>query len=244
LVESAIEKGLDEVGIADHMPLLYFEDPDLAMAPAELPVYVERVLELKERYSDRIVVRLGVEADYHSETQDDRARMLEQYPWDYVIGSVHILNGWVFDDPRRLEGYEGLDIDRFFIDYLAEVRDMMATGLYNTVGHADLAKKFNVRASIDLEPHYREVLAAVKEAGACYEVNTAGLRWPAAEMYPEPAFVRLAASMGVPVTLGSDAHTPDDVARDFDKAVALLRDAGYSEMATFDGGKMRLVPLG
>jgi histidinol-phosphatase (PHP family) len=50
--------------------------------------------------------------------------------------------------------------------------------------------------------------------------------------------------MGVPVTLGSDAHTPDDVARDFDKAVALLRDAGYSEMATFDGGKMRLVPLG
>jgi histidinol-phosphatase (PHP family) len=244
LVESAISKGLGEVGIADHMPLLYFEDPQLAMAPAELPTYVERVLELKERFAGRIVVRMGIEADYHRETQDERARILEQYPWDYVIGSVHVLNGWVFDDPRRLEGYEGLDIDRFFIDYLGEVRDMMATGLYNTLGHADLAKKFNVRAAIDLEPHYREVLAAVRDAGACYEVNTAGLRWPAAEMYPEPAFVRLAASMGVPATLGSDAHTPDDVARDFDKAIALLRDAGYTEMATFDAGKMRLVPLG
>ena len=243
MVESAIAKGLDEVGIADHMPLLYFEDPELAMAPAELPVYVERVLELKDRYSDRIVVRLGIEADYHAATQEERARLLGQYPWDYVIGSVHILHDWVFDDPRRLEGYEGLDIDQFFIDYLGEVRDMMATGLYNTVGHADLAKKFNVRASIDLEPYYREVLEQVKAAGACYEVNTAGLRWPADEMYPEPAFVRLAASMGVPVTLGSDAHTPDDVARDFDKALALIRDAGYREMAAFDGGQMRLVPL-
>ena len=74
-------------------------------------------------------------------------------------------------------------------------------------------------------------------------MNTAGLRWPADEMYPEPAFVKLAASMGVPVTLGSDAHTPDDVARDFDKALALIRDAGYREMAAFDGGQMRLVPL-
>jgi len=243
LVLAGIEQGLDEIGIADHMPLLYFEDPDLAMAPDQLPVYVERVLELKDKYKDRITVRLGIEADYHPETMEDRARLIEQYPWDYVIGSVHILGEWVFDDPRHLSGYEGLDIDQFYIDYLAAVGDMMATGLYNTLGHADLAKKFNFRAAIDLDPYYREVLEKVLSAGACYEINTAGLRWPAAEMYPAPGFVRVAAEMGVPVTLGSDAHGPADVARDFDKAIALIREAGYKEFAVFERGEMKLAPL-
>ena len=243
MVEAAIDRGLDEVGIADHMPLYYFEDPELAMAPGELPLYVERVLELKERYKDRITVRLGIEADYEPATQEMRAEILARYPWDYVIGSVHILGGWVFDDPRRLDGYEGLDIDQFYRDYLCAVGDMAETGLYNTVGHADLAKKFDVRAKIDLEPLYRDVLAKVKEAGMCYEINTAGLRWPVKEMYPAPEFVRVAFEMGVPVTLGSDAHSPADVARDFDRGIALIREAGYDSVAAFEGGAMRLVPI-
>lgn len=243
LVEAAIARGLDEVGIADHMPLLYFEDPDLAMAPEQLPVYVEQVLEIKEKYRDRITVRLGIEADYHPETQEDRLKMIEGFPWDYVIGSVHILGDWVFDDPRRLERYEGLDVDQFYVDYLRTVGDMAETGLYTTVGHADLAKKFNYRADIDLEPYYRDVLEKVKAAGMCYEINTAGLRWPADEMYPDPAFVRIAAAMDVPVTLGSDAHGPADVARDFDRALSLMREVGYSQMAFFEGRRMRLVDL-
>ncbi len=243
LVEAAIARGLDEVGIADHMPLLYIEDANLAMAPDELPIYVERVLEVKEKYKDRITVRLGIEADYHHETQDDRFKMIDGYPWDYVIGSVHMVGDWVFDDPRHLERYEGLDIDRFYVDYLRTVGDMVDTGLYNTVGHADLVKKFGYRASIDLEPYYRELLEKVSAAGICYEINTAGLRWPADEMYPAPAFVELACSMGVPVTLGSDAHGPADVARDFDRAIDLAREAGYREFAMFDGGIMRLRPL-
>jgi len=243
MVEAAIARGLDEVGIADHMPLYYFEDPDLAMAPDELPLYVERVLDLKERYRERITVRLGIEADYHPGTQQLRAEILGQYQWDYVIGSVHILGDWVFDDPRHLERYQDLDVDGFYVEYLQAVGEMAETGLYNTVGHADLAKKFDVRATIDLEPHYREVLARVRDAGMCYEVNTAGLRWPVKEMYPAPEFVRIASEMGVPVTLGSDAHSPSDVARDFDGALAMIREAGYTSIAAFDGGKMRLEPL-
>lgn len=242
-VEAAIERGLAEVGFADHMPLVYAEDPDLAMAPDELPLYVERVLELQERFRGRITVRLGIEADYHPPTQAERAGMLSAFEWDYVIGSVHAVGDWIFDDPRHLEVYEDLDIDRFYVDYLRLVGAMADTGLYNTVGHPDLAKKFDFRPSIDLEPYYRALLEKVGAAGMCYEVNTAGLRWPAAEVYPEPAFVKLAASMGVPVTLGSDAHTPADVGRDFDRALELIRGAGYDEMACFENGAMRLRPL-
>lgn len=244
LVAAAIDRGLDEIGIADHMPLYYCDDPELAMRPDELPLYVEAVLEVKERFADRMTVRLGIEADYHPETMEMRARELAKYPWDYVIGSVHILDGWVFDDPRRLEVYEGLDIDEFYERYLGAVADMVETGLYDIVGHMDLAKKFNFRPGIDLSPHYARILAKMAARRVCYEINTAGLRWPADEMYPDPAFVEMAHEMGVPVTLGSDAHTPGDVARDFDMALDLLSEVGYDRTASFEGRRMELKPYG
>lgn len=241
LVESAIGKGFAQVGIADHMPLTYADNPSLSMGRDDLPRYVEEVLAAKERYAESISVRLGIEADYEPGTMDEIEGMIHAYPWDYVIGSVHVIDSWIFDDPTTMERYEGLDLDAFYLEYLGRVLEMVKSGLYNIVGHADLAKKFDVRASIDLEPSYREILTAVMDAGMCYEVNTAGLRWPVGEIYPEPAFVRLARDLGVPVTLGSDAHSPDDVGKDLDRAAELIRSAGYTRVATFEAGRMSLV---
>jgi histidinol-phosphatase (PHP family) len=243
MVEAAIDKGLRQVGIADHAPMLYADVPMLAMSPDELPSYVDEVLQAKEKYRGRIEVRLGIEADYHAPTQGERVSMIELYPFDYVIGSVHVLGDWIFDNPADVGRYEDIDLDDFYVEYIHTVREMAESGFYNIVGHPDLVKKFDKRAAINLIPRYRELLEAVKRAGMCYEVNTAGLRWPAREIYPEPAFVHLAAEIGVPVTFGSDAHCPEDVARDFDQALALVRGAGYREVATFQGRIMSCVPL-
>lgn len=243
MIASALEKGFERVGIADHMPMLYSDHAHLAMAPGQLPGYVEEVLAARERYRGRIDVLLGIEADYHGPTQDERVAMLKEHPFDYIIGSVHILGDWIFDSPADVDRYDELDLDRFHLEYLRELRDMVASGVYDIVGHPDLAKKFDKRAGIDLTPQYREILELMKERGTCYEVNTAGLRWPVKEMYPEPAFVTLAAEMGVPVTLGSDAHCPEDVGRDFDLALDLIRGAGYTRIATFAGRRVTLVGL-
>lgn len=208
LVESALEKGFEQVGIADHMPMLYAEHPHLAMTPGQLPGYVEEVLETRDRYRGRIKVLLGIEADYHGPTQAEREAMLEKYPFDYIIGSVHVLGDWIFDSPLDVDRYDDLDLDEFYLEYLGEVRAMVESGVYDIVGHPDLAKKFDKRPTIDLAPTYRALLGAMKERGTCYEVNTAGLRWPVKEIYPEPAFVRLAAGLGVPVTLGRTPTVP------------------------------------
>jgi histidinol-phosphatase (PHP family) len=243
LVESAVQKGFSHVGIADHSPLLFAEIPGLAMSTGELPAYVDEVLEAKERYRGRIEVRLGIEADYHLPTQQERTAMLSEYPFDYIIGSVHVLGDWVFDSPVEVDRYEEIDLDDFYREYFAELTAMVRTGFYDIVGHPDLAKKFDKRPAIDLSPLYREVLHAMKEQGICYEVNTAGLRWPARELYPEEPFVHMASELGVPVTLGSDAHSPEDIGRDFDKALDMLREAGYRSVATFEGRSMRPAPL-
>ncbi|MBU4302680.1 MAG: histidinol-phosphatase HisJ family protein [Actinobacteria bacterium] len=243
LVRKAIDKGFTEIGIADHLPLLYTDDRVLSMAPHELPRYVESVLELKERYSGRIDIRLGIEADYHPHTMEERLQMLDTYPFDFIIGSVHIIGDWIFDDPRYVDCYREIDLDGFYLEYMRAEEEMVSTRLFDIVGHPDLVKKFGDRAQADLAPAYRDLLVKIKEAGACYEINTAGLRWPVGEMYPEPSFVHLGAELGVPVTVGSDSHCPEDIGRDFDHAIALLRQAGYGETAWFKGREMSLRPL-
>ena len=243
LVESAISCGFSEIGIADHLPLTYIDDRTLSMSAGDLPSYVEQVMEARERYRGRIEVRLGIEADYHAETIDRIEAMLAAHPFDYVIGSVHAIYGWAFDDPRTADRLRELDLDSFYLEYLKTEVAMVRTGLYDIVGHADLVKKFDNRASVDLTSAYGELLEAILDTGMCYEVNTAGLRWPAREMYPEPSFVRLGAKMGVPVTLGSDAHGPSDVGRDFDLALELVRSAGYTRVEDHPSRAATLVAL-
>lgn len=244
MVESAIASGFDQVGIADHMPMIYKGDSHLSMTPEELPEYVEEVNAAKEKYRGRIKVLLGIEADYHAPTQPERMELLGRFDFDYVIGSVHILGDWIFDSPLDVARYEGLDLDEFYAEYLSEVRALVETGEYDIVGHLDLAKKFDKRPLMDLSPYYLEILRAMKERGTCFEVNTAGLRWPAGEIYPEPAFVRMAAGMSVPVTMGSDAHSPGEIGKDFDKAEDLLAGAGYESVATFEERRMTPARLG
>jgi len=243
LVAAAVSAGFAEIGIADHLPLLYVDDRALAMGEGDLEGYVEQVLAARDKYMGDIAVKLGIEADHHSPTNERRAQMLAAYPFDFVIGSVHILNDWIVDDPRYRDRYEEIDVDRLYLDYIQASRDLVATGLFDIVGHADLPKKFGHRPSVDLVPFYRQLLKEVGGSGMAYEVNTAGLRWPAGEMYPEPGFVHAAAELGVPVTLGSDAHRPEDIGRDFDRALALVKEAGYETSARFNDRVMTLEPL-
>ncbi len=243
MVRHAISMGFKDIGFADHLPLTYTNDRSLSMEKEELPAYVQEVLRLKEFFSDKITVRLGIEADYYPPHMDEVERMLSEHPFEYVIGSIHYLRDWIFDDPRYVSRFEQIDLNAFYEEYFMNLVRMVETGLFSVVAHPDLIKKFGHRASIDLEPYYREILLAIKEGGLCYEINTSGLRWPAGEMYPEPAFIRLGAELEVPVTLGSDAHCPEDIGRDFDKALNLLLESGYREIVMLDNRSWKKIPI-
>lgn len=242
-VRAALDKGFSRIGFADHLPMLFKNDPSYSMSEEQLPLYVDSVLELRERYRKEITILLGIEADYHPPTLEESVKMLKEYPFDYVIGSVHVIDDWIFDDPGEMDKYDEIDLNELYLDYYRTQESMVETGLYNVVGHPDLVKKFDMRASIDLKPSYRSLLQKIKDAGMCYEINTAGLRWDVSEMYPEPEFVRIGAQLGVPITYGSDAHCPKDVGRELVSAVKLMRDSGYSEISSFSNRNMRLDPL-
>ena len=241
-VLAAREAGLAEMGFADHFPLLHLDDPHLAMGLEEVPLYIAEVEALRAEFPD-IPIRLGIEADYVPEVLDKLEELLGGYPFDYVYGSVHFVDGWAFDDPRNLAEYQGRDIDLLYRRYFETLADAAECGLFDALPHPDLVKKFGFRPRGEPEDYYGECLERVARAGLAVELNTSGLRKPVREVYPAPDFLRRCRELGIQVALGSDAHTPDEVGRDFNLALAMLEEAGYETITVFRGRKGQQKPL-
>lgn len=242
-LQKAREAGLGEIGFADHLPMYFLpveeRDPGIAMAEEKLPDYVQEVMALKAEAEKMggTVVRLGIEADYVPGHEEKLRQLLRSYPFDYVIGSVHFLDGWGFDNLHYLDGYERWDIDELYEYYFQRLMEAAGSGFFHIMAHPDLIKKFNFRPRRDMKELYRRVAKVFREAGVCAEVNTAGLRVPAKEIYPAYEFLVAFCEVGVPVTLGSDAHRPEDVGYAFEQALRLIKEAGYREIVTFRDGK-------
>ena len=201
---------------------------------------------LREAAAAGLPVRLGIEADYFPGAEGAIRAVLARAPFDYAIGSVHWIGAWGFD----LLGVEGLwdgrDVDEAYRAYFALLGQAARSGLFRIMAHPDLIKVLGHRPSpaLDLAALYDGAARAFAAGGAAVEVSTAGLRKPVGELYPAPAFLRACRRHGVPLSLASDAHRPEDVGLDFDQGIALARDCGYREILTFAAGRHRAVPLG
>jgi len=231
-VAQAQAKGLIAIGIADHLPLLPLPDPALSMSVAELPKYVAEINELKKRFPGYVF--LGIEADYRPGTILEVRDLVKSYPFDYVIGSVHHLGEWGFDDPRQISRYQFEDINDLWVEYLELLGDAAESGLFSILGHLDLMKKFGHRPTRPLNKELDTLAKRLARAGIVVEINTAGLRRPAREPYPNLDILRRLNSHGVPITFGSDAHDPQEVGADFVRAVESAQQAGYKEYALLD----------
>lgn len=241
-VEAAREAGVDEIGFSEH--IYYFKQTrSLWTIPYQtercvydLDAYVDAVLGARER---GLPVKLGLEVDYVPDREDETRALLAPYPWDYLLGSVHFINGLGVDgEPRLLDEVGVEEAWRRYFETLARTAQ---SGLFDSLSHPDLVKIFGARVDAF---DYAEVADAIAESGVAVEVSTAGLRKPVGELYPHPDFLAACRKRGVPVTTGSDAHTPDLVGRDFDRARELLRSAGYETVTVFERRRARQERLG
>ena len=235
-IVEARKKGLGEIGFADHVPMYWLaahlRDAGLAMDEACFPEYVSRVLHLRKT-NPSIGIGLGVEVDYIPGWEKEAAKFISEYPFDYIIGSVHYIDGWGFDNPALTGEYSRRQLGEIYRQYFDLICRAAKSGLFDVIAHPDLVKKFGYRLSPAPVELYRQAARAFAGAGVCVEVNTAGLRAPAGEIYPCLEFLRFCFIEGVPVSTGSDAHCPDLVGAHFSEAGALLREAGYREVTLF-----------
>ncbi len=238
-VEAAMAAGLGAIAVTDHLPFYWLppeaHDPRLAMAADEVPRYVDAVLALKERWAGRVEVLLGCEADFVPGAEEALGRLLEAYPFDVVLGSVHWMDGWWVDAPSSRARYaagQG-EVDRIWARYAELVMAEAASDLFDVLSHLDLPKKFGFRASRPFAGRQAEVVAAVAASGCAVELSSAGRRKPVGEDYPSPDLLGALAAAGVPFVLSSDAHAPAEVAFGFDGLAATLRGAGVDAVQVF-----------
>lgn len=246
-VEHAIETGLTELGFSDHLFMYWLKpdqrDPELGMAEWEHDFYIQDVERCRSRYGRDITIRLSTEADFIPGHEQALERILRAYDWDYVIGSVHFVDDWGLDDSRYISRYGDWDIDALYARYFDLVGASAETGLFDTIGHSDLVKKFGHRPTVAQSASYATLATRLSRAGVCVEVNTAGLRKPVGEIYPHPDLLRAFHNAGLPVTLGSDAHAPNEVAADLSSACELMRSVGYTSFVRYEGRKRHEVAL-
>jgi histidinol-phosphatase (PHP family) len=244
-VEAARAARVDEIAFTEHV--YYFRQTrPLWHVPYhtercvyDLDDYVDAVLQAKNR---GLPVKLGLEVDYERGREDETRRLLAGYPWDYLLGSVHFIDGLGIDGaPRLIDAIGVADAWRRYFDELAAAAE---SRLFDSLSHPDLVKIFGARPERSLEEELHEQAAeAIAAAGVAVEVSTAGLRKPVGELYPDPHFLGLCRRRGVPVTVASDAHVPRLVGRDFDRARELLRASGYETITLFEERRPRQVPF-
>ncbi len=237
-VRQGIAVGFKEMGFSDHAPMVHEPMPGVTMSFDELPLYHRMIDEVRAKYADKITVKIALEADFIPGFEAKTKAIIDGHPYDYIIGSVHFVNGWAVDDPATIELWKKQDINQVYRDYYALLRQSAKSGMFNIIGHCDLPKKFGHRPTVDLTDEVRTTAKVFKDSGVALEINTSGLRKPVKEMYPAPACLKIYREAGVPLTFGSDSHDPKDVGRDFDKAVDLARSVGYTEYLIFKQRKI------
>jgi histidinol-phosphatase (PHP family) len=201
------------------------------------------VLELRAARQETrdLTLRIGVEADYFPETVDELRERLSGYPFDYVIGSVHYVDGFPID--RHTSDWDALspeERNEKWRLYWVRMRELAESRVFDFAAHLDLPKKFGHRPIVDLTAEAHAALDAIAAAGMAIEINTAGWSLPAAEGYPSLELLREARRRDIPLLINADAHFPEFLTRNFDRARELAREAGYTELVRYE--KRQRVP--
>ncbi len=235
-------RGMREICFTDHMPDPSGYDPQHRMEPGQYAEYLQLVRPLQRDGSPSVL--LGIEADFYDGCEGYVRSWLRNQPFDLVLGAVHYIGGWGFDNPSQMAAWERADVRGVWKEYFSLLGRMADTRLYDVVAHLDLPKKFGHRLDDD---HMREwvqpVLDRIAAADMAIEINTSGLRRAVGEAYPSALILQLACERGVPICFGSDSHRPEEVGWAFDAAVQTALDAGYREHVLFRNRKRTARPL-
>lgn len=237
LCRRAVELGLSEICFTEHVD---FDPAEVNTGYFRYESYRERIRESRGRFGAHLKIGAGVEIDYNRRFESDIADFLRGKTFDFVLGSVHYLNGFNVSEPRASDYFEGRDREIAYGRYFDEVEHCVRSGMFDALGHLDLVKRFGVHVygPFEIGPftdRIERILRLMVEQGMGLEVNTSGLRQAPKEPYPSAEVLRMyKACGGEIVTVGSDAHTTDDVAKGIEEAVRLLRTMDFDSIWVFE----------
>ena len=229
MISGATFRGLSEIGFSDH---ICHKPVGWAMPMENIPYMVSRINAVRSEENLPVNVKFGVEVDYFPELEKEIGETIASLDVDYVIGSVHFIDDWNFDTDIAL--YDQIDINKFYRQYFRLVQQSALSGLFDIIGHCDLAKKFGYYPTFPLDELYDQTAMIFKKTDVVVELNTSGRIKPCNEFYPSISFLQRIAHHKVPITLVSDAHVEQNVGQFFDEAIMELKALGFKELTMFE----------
>ena len=251
---AASERGIAELGVSEHV-YRFAQALDVWRHPFWERYAHDDLDEYCEFVRERTDLRLGIEADFVPGAEDRIANLLEARDFDYVVGSVHFIREGAVDMDEYGAWTSGRSAEELWRRYFQTVGESARIGLFDVLAHPDLVKYWcparaggrgpaGRRPEGDLRRYYEPAIEGIAESRVAVEVSTAGLRKPAGEIYPAPAFLEMCLEAGAAVALSSDAHRPQEVGADYDQALELLERLGVGELCVFQRRERRLEPIG
>ncbi len=228
----AQDQNITQIGFSEHDWFIPRIDTDKVREVASKPEF------------SGLDARVGIEVDYKPEREAEISAFLAQKPYDFAIGSVHHLGEWPFDHPDHKEGFTVRDIDEVYRDYYSLIGRVVSSNLFDIVGHLDLIKVWGFKPTAHQENFFiKPLLHEIRSSGMVVEINTGGLRKPVKEIYPSEVLLRDLFTHNIPITLGSDAHHPDDLGSGLAEACNTVWKVGYRTIMGFAWRKKILYPI-
>lgn len=242
-VENAIQMGITEIGFADHLGRYYLTDVqrrrfwDWGMDERDLSRYFSELTDLKDVFDDQIRIKIGLEIDYIEGAEDLLIPILDRYPFDFGIGSIHCMPrfGW-----KHLTDYQSGNSDYFYKEYFRLARSAIRSNLFQSLAHLDFIWryiKWPPRDNGDVYADISETIKTAKECGMCIEINANGYMWSVAHKIngkdPFDFMLDQIKLHGTAITIGSDAHEPDMVGKAFPSLITRLHEKGIDQVSCF-----------
>jgi len=243
---AASERRISELGVSEHV--YRFEQAlEVWQHPFWLPYARDDIDSYCAFVREQTDLRLGIEADFVPGAEDRLANLLEARDFDYVVGSVHFIREGAVDMDDYSVWDSGRSVEEIWRRYFETIGESARSGLFDILAHPDLVKVWGGERPApdgDLRRYYELALDGIAESGIAVEVSTAGLRKRVQEIYPAPAFLEMCLEAGAPVALSSDAHRPEDIGADYERALELLGELGVDELSVFEHRERRQEPIG
>ncbi len=249
MAASAIKAGLHTLCFTEHMDIDYpVREPDgNNIFLLDTDAYLQKVESLQSSFHNRINLLHGVELGIQPQISAQIEAYAKAYPFDFIIASEHVCHNI---DPYYPEFYEGRTESAAYQSYFEELLSCVQNyHYYDVVGHID----YVVRYGPNQNQYYSyakyadvldEILKTVIQDGKGIEVNSAGFRKGLSAPNPCPDILRRYRELGGEIiTVGSDAHSPDCVAQDFDKVEILLQQCGFRYYSEFQKRTPSFIPL-
>ena len=245
MINAAIEKELSGICFTDHLDIDYPEQPDLFLL--DLPNYTASVLAQKEQYQNCIDVRLGIELGLQPHLAALHADILSQYPFDFVIGSSHVVHGF---DPYYPKFYEGRTEEACYREYFESIlENIRSFDCFDVYGHIDYVVRYGPNRNeqytyTQYSDVIDEILKLLIKKGKGIEINTGGFKYGLGHPNPTEEIIERYHELGGEIiTIGADAHAPEHVAYDFEKVPEILKKSGFRYFTVFKERKPEFIKL-